>query len=99
MNLELDFKKKIEKRDPSLKPFLCQMKSIVDTVVIPALLRFVAREATNCTFSLSDEFSLILEEDKMVYIKAIASTRKESLPNMVIQLEHYLIAFHNFRSC
>ena len=32
-------------------------------VVIPGLLKLVAREANSCTSSLPDEFSLILEED------------------------------------
>ena len=53
----------IEKRDPSLKSFLIQNKSIVADVVIPAYLKLLAREASGRTFLLSDEFSLILEED------------------------------------
>ena len=55
--------RKILKRDPNLKSFLHQKKSIVVDVVIAAILKLVVREASSCTSSLSDEFSLIIEED------------------------------------
>jgi hypothetical protein len=60
---KIGLRDKIEKRDPSLKAFLRQKKSIVAGVVIPALLKLVSRKADGRTSSLSDEFSLILEED------------------------------------
>ena len=60
---KLGLREKIWKRDPNLKSFLRQKKSIVVDVVIAAVLKLVVREASSCTSSLSDEFSLILEED------------------------------------
>ena len=60
---KIGLRKKIENRDPGLKSFLDQNKSIAADVVIPAYLELVAKEASSCTSSLSDEFSLILEED------------------------------------
>ena len=63
-------RKNWKKKDPSLKSFLHQKKSNVADVVLPALLKLVATEASSCTSSLSDEFSVILEEDGL---KAISN--------------------------
>ena len=63
MNPKLDYEKKIEKGYPSLKSFLPQKKSIIADVVVPALLKLVARELSSRTSLLSDEFLLNLEED------------------------------------
>ena len=62
---KIRLREKIEKRDPSLKSFLRQKKSVAANVVIPALLKLIARKASSCTSSLSDEFSLILQEDSV----------------------------------
>ena len=68
---KIGLQEKIEKKkDPSLKSFLHQKKSNVADVVLPALLKLVATEASSCTSSLSDEFSVILEEDGL---KAISN--------------------------
>jgi hypothetical protein len=60
---KIGLREKIEKREPSLKSFLRQKKSIVADVAIPALLKLVAKEGDGRTSSLADEFSLILEGD------------------------------------
>jgi hypothetical protein len=62
---KIGLREKIEKREPSLKSFLRQKKSIVADVAIPALLKLVAKEGDGRTSSLADEFSLILEEDEV----------------------------------
>ena len=68
---KIGLQEKIEKKkDPSLKSFLHQKKSNVADVVLPALLKLVATEASSCTSSLSDEFSVILVEDGL---KAISN--------------------------
>ena len=55
--------RKNKKRDPSRTSILRQKKSILADVIIPALLKVIGRESSSHTSSLSDEFSLILEED------------------------------------
>lgn len=69
---------KIEKRDPSLKSFLRQKKSIVADVVIPALLKLVSVEGDGRTSSLSQEFSLILEEDGVYKTYSLYKERRFS---------------------
>ena len=56
-------RQQLESREPNLKSFLRAKRSIVADVVIPALLKLVAKEGDGKTSSLADEFSLILEED------------------------------------
>lgn len=49
------------KREPSLKSFLRQKKSVVETA-LAALLKLVAHEGDGKTTSLTEEFDLILED-------------------------------------
>ena len=53
------------KREPMLKSFLRTPKSIVASVVIPALLKLVAKGGDGKVTSMADEFSLILEENNV----------------------------------
>ena len=69
-------REKNSKRDPSLKSFLRQKESIVADVVIPALLKLVAREASSRSSLPSDEFSLTLEEDGVYKSYSLYKERK-----------------------
>ena len=73
---KIGLREKIEKKDPSLKSFLRQKKSIVANVVIPALLKLLARENSSRISSLLDEFSLILEEDGVCKSYGLQRERK-----------------------
>ena len=51
----------IVKRDPALKSYLWQNKSVVETA-LAAMLKLVAHEGDGKTASLAEQFDLILEE-------------------------------------
>ncbi|CAK8696644.1 unnamed protein product [Clavelina lepadiformis] len=52
----------LEKQEPRLKSYLRVGKSIIASVVVPALVKLVARGGDGKTTSMADEFSLVLED-------------------------------------
>ncbi|CAK8680494.1 unnamed protein product [Clavelina lepadiformis] len=52
----------LEKREPRLKSYLRVGKSIIASIVVPALVKLVVRGGDGTTTSMADEFSLVLEE-------------------------------------
>ena len=68
-------RKNWKKRSKS-EVILRQKKSIVANVVIPALLKLLARENSSRISSLLEEFSLILEEDGVYKSYGLQKERK-----------------------
>ena len=58
---KIDLRVMIVKREPALKSFLRQKKSVVETA-LAALLKLVSHEGDGKTTSLAEQFDLILEE-------------------------------------
>ena len=58
---KIDLRKLIVRREPSLKSFLRQNKSVVETA-LAALLKLVSHDGDGKTTSLAEQFDLILEE-------------------------------------
>jgi len=70
---------------------------VVVDVVIPALLKLVARDGDGKTTSLADEFSLVLEEDG-VY-KSYSLYKERRFAQMGYSAGAILTVYHSFRNC